>query len=53
MTEGWNNGTTEGQGESSIAPLFQSVAIINKIFPVKIFIFTTKKFSVCCIGMFS
>ena len=22
MTEGWNNGTTEGQGESSIAPTF-------------------------------
>ena len=29
MTEPRNHGTTEGQGESSIAPLFQSGAIIN------------------------
>ena len=28
MTEPRNDGTTEGQGESSIAPLFQSGAII-------------------------
>ena len=28
MTEPRNHGTTEGQGESSIAPLFQSGAII-------------------------
>ena len=27
MTESRNHGTTEGQGESSIAPLFQSGAI--------------------------
>ena len=27
MTEPRNHGTTEGQGESSIAPLFQSGAI--------------------------
>ena len=27
MTESRNNGITEGQGESSIAPLFQSGAI--------------------------
>ena len=29
MTEPRNHGTTEGQGESSIAPLFQSGAIIK------------------------
>ena len=29
MTESRNHGTTEGQGESSIAPLFQSGAIIK------------------------
>ena len=29
MTESRNHGTTEGQGESSIAPLFQSGAIIT------------------------
>ena len=29
MTEGWNDGMTEGHGESSIAPLFQSGAIKN------------------------
>ena len=29
MTERRNHGTTEGQGESSIAPLFQSGAIIS------------------------
>ena len=28
MTEGRKDGTTEGHGESSIAPLFQSGAII-------------------------
>ena len=28
FTESQNHGTTEGQGESSIAPLFQSGAII-------------------------
>ena len=28
MTEPRNHGTTEGQGESSIAPLFKSGAII-------------------------
>ena len=31
MTEGRKDGTTEGHGESSIAPLFQSGAIM-KIF---------------------
>ena len=30
MTEPRNHGITEGQGESSIAPLFQSGAIIRK-----------------------
>ena len=30
MTEPGNHGTTEGQGESSIAPLFQSGAIIKQ-----------------------
>ena len=30
MTEPRNDGKTEGQGESSIAPLFQSGAIIRK-----------------------
>ena len=29
MTERQNDGITEGQGESSIAPLFQSGAIIT------------------------
>ena len=29
ITEGRKDGTTEGHGESSIAPLFQSGAIIN------------------------
>ena len=32
MTESRNHGTTEGQGESSIAPLFQSGAIIIEHF---------------------
>ena len=30
ITEGQNHRTTEGQGESSIAPLFQSGAIITE-----------------------
>ena len=30
ITESRNHGTTEGQGESSIAPLFQSGAIIRE-----------------------
>ena len=29
VTELWNNGITEGQGKSNIAPLFQSGAIIK------------------------
>ena len=33
MTESRNHGTTEGQGESSIAPLFQSGAIKIRIAP--------------------
>ena len=35
MKEPRNHGTTEGQGESSIAPLFQSGAIINEKFRFK------------------
>ena len=35
MTERRNHGTTEGQGESSIAPLFQSGAIIKGRYSVK------------------
>ena len=36
MTESRNHGTTEGQGESSIAPLFQSGAIIMMGFDIRI-----------------
>ena len=36
MTEPRNDGTTEGQGESSIAPLFQSGAIIICMFTYSI-----------------
>ena len=32
ITESRNDGTTEGQGESSIAPLFQSRAIIKSVY---------------------
>ena len=32
MSEGQKDGTMEGQGESSIAPLFQSGAIMKRFF---------------------
>ena len=40
MTEGWKDRTTEGQGESSIAPLFQSGAIKRPFIKVAIHVHT-------------